>query len=528
MSTIGSRASMSFPAATALTIVLITSLALNLFGNDFPTVYHIDELKKLDFISNWQQDFMHPILLLQVVRVPNQCLEFDSPQSLAKLGRSMVGLAGMALVALAYFLTRRAYSERISLVIAASIAFCPTVVIHSHYIKEDILLTACLLASLIAISRFSQSPTLLHGYLMGIAFGFAFSSHYKSILLVPLTLAFCLHEVLLHPRPLVELTTNGQTKSKQIVLPLLVAWLVSIAVFFTINSPALTNWDVFMDGIAYEAKHAREGHSGIRIYPIDQWFTFHLRNNLLPGMTTPLCLWGLAGLVAVLTRWRAVSPVMRLIAFFTIFFYLVPEISPTKPPPDDGRYVIPVAVGMLCCVAELLRWSASYHVVVGRSVFLALGLSSSWALLDSSLLCWNLERDTRAIAYRWTKEQLPSQASVVFGRHAIERELDDRQYLSIQNPMDAENDFLVVSSFQYDRFLDVANLPGQDSRVYEKAEEFRNLFELPFKEFRPAYRSFAFSNPVIRVVQLGKKFQLPNSLSSFEKSNKRLKHEPKF
>jgi hypothetical protein len=152
--------------------------------------------------------------------------------------------------------------------------------------------------------------------------------------------------------------------------------------------------------------------------------------------------------------------------------------------------------------------------VVGRSVFLAFGLSLSWALLDSSLLCWNLERDTRAIAYRCTKEQLPSQASVVFGRHSIERELDDRQYLTFQSLMNAGSDFLVVSSFQYDRFLEVANLQGQDSRVYEQAEEFRKLFELPFKEFRPAYRSFAFSNPVIRVVQLGEKFQLPNNLSS--------------
>jgi hypothetical protein len=103
---------------------------------------------------------------------------------------------------------------------------------------------------------------------------------------------------------------------------------------------------------------------------------------------------------------------------------------------------------------------------------------------------------------------------VVFGRHSIERELDDRQYLTFQSLMNAGSDFLVVSSFQYDRFLEVANLQGQDSRVYEQAEEFRKLFELPFKEFRPAYRSFAFSNPVIRVVQLGEKFQLPNNLSS--------------
>lgn len=117
---------------------------------------------------------------------------------------------------------------------------------------------------------------------------------------------------------------------------------------------------------------------------------------------------------------------------------------------------------------------------------------------------------------------------MLFGRHSIERELDDRQYQTVQNLMNAERDFLVVSSFQYDRFLEVANLPGLDSRVYEQAEEFRKLFELPFREFGPAHRTFAFSNPVIRVVQLGKQFQLPNDLSNdSEKSNERLKNEPK-
>lgn len=498
-----------FRAEDGLVLILLASLALNLFGNDFPIVYHVDEIKKLNFIAKWKQDFMHPLLLLQIVRIPNLWFGYDSSLSLAVLGRSMVGLMGAVLVVLVYCLVRRAYTPGVSLWIAASVAFCPTIVIHSHYIKEDILLTACLTGSLIAISKFVERPSALYGGWMGLFLGLAFSSHYKSFLLVPLFFVFTLHEIFAVRRGWIE--RQFEMHPNRIPIGGSVALVVSVGVFLVINFPTLRGWDVFTKGFIYEVNHAVDGHRGFRIYPMTEWFTYHLRYNLFPGMTPAMCLFGLIGLMMVLVRWTAVSPLMRLVALFTILFYLIPEISPTKPPPDDGRYMIPVAVGLLCCVAEWIYWLLTLRTGVQRLVFSIYAFSLFYALIDSTLLTLNLNRDTRATADLWIRDHLPSEASVAFCRsssHGDGREVDS-YYPTVQGSIDSEIDFLVVSSFQYDRFFYVIERRGQDTKIYEQAWEFQRLFQLPYKEFRPHYRSFAFSNPVIRIVQLGERFHLP-------------------
>jgi hypothetical protein len=495
--------------ADGLAIILIASLALNLLGNEFPIVYHIDEIKKLDFISAWKQDFMHPLLLLQLVRIPNFLFEFDTSRSLAVLGRSIVGVVGTVLVLLVHCLLRRTYSSGVCLLVSASIAFCPTVVVHSHYIKEDILLTTCLIGSLIAIAKFVERPSPRFGVGMGIAWGLSFSTHYKSVLLVPLFLVFLLHECWVQESRRVE--HRFAITLRPVVVGSIVAIAVSVLVFLIVNFPATRDWDVFVKGVSYEANHAVDGHVGFRLYPMPHWFTYHLRYNLWTGMTPVMCLWGLVGLCLVLIRWRSLSPLLRLIALFTILFYLVPEVSPTKPPPDDGRYVIPVAVGLLCCVAECLRCSSNFIGSAQRSVYFLHIFSVSWGLLDSSFLIWHMDRDTRAIAHEWVRNQLPSNASIAFSRlanHGNEQARFGRQ-LNVQDCRASGVDFLVLSSFNYDRYFLAANLPGQDPIVYEQAQEFQKLFQLPYKEFRPRYRSFAFSNPVIRIVQLGEHYRLP-------------------
>ena len=54
----------------------------------------------------------------------------------------------------------------------------------------------------------------------------------------------------------------------------------------------------------------------------------------------------------------------------------------------------------------------------------------------------------------------------------------------------------------YDRFRVGSRLPGQDSAVYRTQARYEALFARPFIEIAPAYRSMAFSNPTIRIVDL--------------------------
>jgi hypothetical protein len=52
----------------------------------------------------------------------------------------------------------------------------------------------------------------------------------------------------------------------------------------------------------------------------------------------------------------------------------------------------------------------------------------------------------------------------------------------------------------YDRYSTAARL--HDRRAEITDAHYRDLFTLPYVEFAPAYRTFAFSNPVIRIVDL--------------------------
>src|SRR5262249_32081928 len=63
-------------------------------------------------------------------------------------------------------------------------------------------------------------------------------------------------------------------------------------------------------------------------------------------------------------------------------------------------------------------------------------------------------------------------------------------------------DYLVASSFMYDRYVTGAQLRNQRPVIYWTHERYKSLFQLPYVEFAPACRTFAFSNPVIRIIDL--------------------------
>jgi hypothetical protein len=63
-------------------------------------------------------------------------------------------------------------------------------------------------------------------------------------------------------------------------------------------------------------------------------------------------------------------------------------------------------------------------------------------------------------------------------------------------------DYLVASSFMYDRYTTGAKLRNRRPEIYRTHERYTELFTLPYVEFAPAYRTFAFSNPVIRIIDL--------------------------
>ena len=60
----------------------------------------------------------------------------------------------------------------------------------------------------------------------------------------------------------------------------------------------------------------------------------------------------------------------------------------------------------------------------------------------------------------------------------------------------------MASSFRYGRFLFAERLVGQKSSVRRRARQYQSLFECPYEEIRPRHRSFAFTSPTIRIVDI--------------------------
>ncbi len=484
-----------------LAVLLSATLFLNVFGNRFQLGYHIDEPKKVGFIRHGKQDFHHPILMLQMVRLANLVFNFKDEYSLAVLGRTIVGFVGVLLVFFSYALTRRSYNARIALIVASIVATSPIVCLHAHYLKEDITLTTWLLGSMLALLRFFEKGTFWSAIWLGIACGLAFSSHYKSALLLPLFVLFVSCELMVGSLQKSPILLNV----RDAVLLGMIATITCFQAWITVNYSAFDHWDTFTRGVLYEGSHAVSGHVGVRIHPIDYWFTYHLSNSLFPGMTFGVATLAIIGIGFVSVRWMRVASDSRLLWIFTLLFYLIPELSPTKPPPDDMRYVLPAAVGLVCLLAELLKWIESWTDVYRRIAFALFFLAWSISTIDCLQIDFHLEREARDLCPRWFASEAVESGKVcylIFSGTPNGSTIRLDYYFRLNELLSSDASYVVACSFHYSRFFEAENLLGQDSRVYEQAEEFHKLFAHGYSELKSTYRTIGFTNPTIRIVSL--------------------------
>ena len=481
--------------AAALAGVVVVSAALNLWNIGFPLGYHIDEVHKVRFVLEGTQDFKHPLLILQLIRAANVVFGYTTSQDVAVLGRSVLALCGALVPLFTYLLARQLLARGWALIAALAVGVAPTLVLHAHYIKEDTVLTTCLLASLVALVRFANSPNASRAVLLGIAAGFTFSAHYKSLLLVPVILAAL---ALGQPG---AVTPGGARRSwrRAFLLMAPVAALVAAAVFMLINWAIVSDPHDFWEGVTFEAEHAVTGHD-IRVRGIDTWFTFHLRHSLAPGMGWPALILGLGGLVWVLWHWRQTPWLLRLLAVFTAVFYLIPEVSPLKPAPDYSRYVMPAVPALILLGCWLLARAVVHAGARRVAPFVACGVLILYPAIITFRLIEPMDEDTRGRAVAWA-ERPPGQ--FVAERYTgLPTRIESAAEFSIDELRADGTQFVVLSSLMYDRFFVLAPLSPQDADTYVLRDRYRDLFRYPYVEIQPQYRPFGFTNPVIRIVDI--------------------------
>jgi len=132
--------------------------------------------------------------------------------------------------------------------------------------------------------------------------------------------------------------------------------------------------------------------------------------------------------------------------------------------------------------------------VLAGAVFLV-PLYDTWQL-DSHLI-----DDTRLQAQQWIDS---AQGETWGERYTLGKDWKTR-YLTEVDISEAKKSgvaYLAVSSFSYERFFIGSQWSWQNKDVYETHKKYMRLFTYPYVEIKPAYKTFAFSNPVIRIIDI--------------------------
>lgn len=482
------------PHYGALLLIILLSAFLNTHNINIPLYSHPDEPKKFGFVLSDKQDFRHPILMIQTARLLNQAFGLTDPNKLIVLCRMVSASCGVLLVILTYFFGRRGLGKNFALLAALALAVSPILVIHAHYFKEDLIFTVCSFFSLLCFLKFLKERTLGSTILLGIATGLAISAQYKGILLILLFFIF--------PKVVPDINRHEYYRSLKTSLG------VMGLIFILVNYPVFLNIDIFFSGITTEIGRAIGGHT-LNVYPFHHWFGFHLVNSLIPGMTLPVTLLALAGLAYTVVQWKSVAMVDKLLLAYALVFYFFHEISLMKAFPDYMRYMIPIvpAMAYFACRAIEQIYKQIREGLTAKWLARGLPLVLIGAVIlipgyDTLMLDSNLANDTRSKAQEWVAS---TKENVWVERYTLLKKNFKHRYLARMDILEARKSgiaYLIVSSFNYERFFIGAEWSGQDPKVYETHKRYMRLFSYPYTEIKPAYKTFAFSNPVIRIIDI--------------------------
>jgi len=503
---------------TALAVVLAVALVLRLWNLSFglPDWYHPDEPLKAREVSRMAGGDLHPSYLyhptfMHYASAAVLRLQYAvggvplGEQEAVRVGRVVVAAMGTGTVLLTYVLGRVVGGGFVAVVAAALLAVAPLHVVCSHYLKEDVPMTfwavATVLASLRIVSRGRTRDYFLAGLLAGLTAG----TKYIGILFVGVP--WLAHR----ERPAVP--EAAEAAPRRTIPPLVRVALAGAVAGFLLTTPyALLDWWRFGEGVGHTGGNVLTGMADIAIMPLPYLWTFHFWRSIVPGLGLVPTLLALGGFVIALRRRE---PAARLLTTVVFVLYTVVESSPYKPPPNAERYVVPLLPFLSILCAQMLlvleermtvRWPRAAHAALG----LVLAATIGFPLADTVALDRAMAADTREAARDWLVAHACGNGRILLeGALSVHDDtvpsyvarLPDTcaatyTYSLVRNRAELENyDFLVATSFMYDRFLELAAAPPDMRHFYE---EFFASHQ-PVAEFTPAYRSYGFHNPTIRI-----------------------------
>ena len=443
-----------------------------------------DEKLKVDFVIKGEENFQHPLLMLQIVRAAVLATGAVGKEGVLELGRLAAALSGGLFVFSACALARRAMGDVAALGAGLLTAVAPLTVLHAQLFKEDIFLAPWLILGLYALDRLIETPTWRRAVLFGLAAGLAVSSKYIGVVLLALSLL-----------PPLWVDTDIRRYYRMVALSAVVAALV----FCIVDYPLFTNPHIFAGGVKSEVDHSLSGHL-IVLYGWQSNFLFTWTANLWPGLRAPLALAGLAGALLVAMQWRASPPVLRRLLIFAVVWYLLHELPPMKPYPEGARHMTVMAAVFAVFAAYAAEWVGTRLPERSRA-FALVAMIAAIAIVPaffSYRLVMSAPDDTQLVIRR-IGATLPE--PVVWAKPATTE--PSRELARPIEEIEQWPGFIVLNELFAEQYLKALTLRGQQRIMRERAKSYEALMKRPALRVTSTAGSFAFRNVPHRIVALG-------------------------
>ena len=488
--------------ATVLTLIaVILGAALRFYNIDFglPQNFHPDEVPKVNAVMRmWNSGtlnpeyFLHPTLLLYTTYAMNFLFhsfgfasgEFRESAFLA--GRTVSALAGTASIFFTYIIGSRLFSKQTGCVAAFLLAVFPIHVTCSRYLKEDSLLLALTLFSIVLLLKATEEnkPKIL--FLSALVAGFAASTKYSGALVGGLiVLAPWLRSKTLVP--------------DKVFLKYTVVALLFVPLGFVISTPySLITSEKFIKDLMYEKRHMSKGHTSA-IDAWSQYWTYYYSRSIMPGVTTLVTIISGVSLGLLLMRKRVTD---LFLIFLLLVFYVPAEWVSSKPAPQPERYILPCIpfIALLC--AEFYRTLVNSKLkFLAYIMLLALFTAPLWRSIE---LASELKPDTREILAQWVDKNIPSGSKIYVDWEAYSPKLSPEKYqvqylsgtsiLELLEPKKLRNsdfEYLILSSLFFNRYFTEPNIEAAPrGRIREVFKEFPMI-----REVNSEHGTYGFHNP---------------------------------
>ena len=409
------------------------------------------------------------------------------PSAAYLFARIVTALLGTLTVAVTYLLGRVAYDRRVGAVAAVLLAGTFLHARQSHFAVNDVpatLLTTLAVAGCVLVLR---RGAFRHYVIAGLAIGAAAATKYSG-------LAAALPLVLAHGWS--ESSPPSDWLRRVVDRRLLAAGAAALIVFLVAVPFSVIDRGAFVDDVMLLYERGQTGFKGLRLAENSGW-VFYLK-TLRWGMGLPYLLVALASVVAALVRHRRVDLVV--VSFpLLLYLYLGRQLLLFE------RFVLP-ALPVLAVLTGVLLWrlvdrtgwsarTKATAIVVAAALLLVAPVSNTlrfdWLLTQP---------DTRTLAKDWIEENVPEGARVLAHSNGPQLAGGDRRAPNANRPFDvtyvgttslgkeplqavrdAGHEYVVVSSFSYDRRMLDAEEDAKRLGFYEQLDG----EAIEVRQFRP-------------------------------------------